>query len=444
MRTRAINVKLHHRHPRHTGAGIGDRSLSTKEGDDMRTALTLTAVIGATLIATQPGSAQTDPNPAMNNPDQLAWTLFLTVNADAKTANNNNALFETWALDGQTFIPNPVWPTTPAPVAAGERALGLVVQRHRAGGAAAPAVVPGGNATEETRRNKPDFDFIVQNNLFKVSGLKAAFAANKQLSFPIDSIEVKANWVEVGALKNFNGFTGTPEEAAKIYHVNSAGGKQYALVAMHLISKLVPNWTWATFEHKDNPGRCDVIGCKDAFGAQPAFVPPQSPTEPTNNHYADCTKTPALAALFAKANIDPAYVNYCLKGSQADFTDNTGLAIRLGNSVTERFFVEQASCMTCHGRAAWDQTGHATSFAGFDPISINLPLTQNAANGPIGPINSNWYWVAGGPPSYPSLVGETDIQRIALAADFVWSIPFCAIDDTATPPQTTSTFCANK
>src|SRR5262249_45278361 len=145
------------------------------------------------------------------------------------------------------------------------RALGMA-SRVRPGGLT-PQVVPGGPNTEETRRNRPDFDFIVQNNLYKWPGLKAAFAANKVISFPIDSIEVNANWVEVDELNGFNGFSGTAADAAKIYHVNTAGGKQYALVAMHVISKLVPNWTWATFEHKDNPGRCDVLGCNDAFGA---------------------------------------------------------------------------------------------------------------------------------------------------------------------------------
>jgi hypothetical protein len=225
--------------------------------------------------------------------------------------------------------------------------------------------------------------------------------------------------------------------------LNSAGNTQYALVAMHVISKLAPNWTWATFEHKDNPGRCDVIGCKDAFGAQQAFVPPISAVE-SKQHYPDCVKTTELAALFAHANLDPAYANYCLKGSQSDFTDATGLAIRLGNSVTENGFVDQASCITCHGRAAVDQTGKMTSFAGFGPISINLPLTQNAGNAPVGPIDPNWFWVPGGPPSFPVLANEADISRIAMAVDFVWSIAFCAIDDTANPPQTTSRFCANK
>ena len=416
----------------------------------MRSVMLVVAAISAMFTAASVAVTPVDPNPAMTNPDKQAWDLFLTVNAatPSSVGGPNAALFETWARDGDTFQPTPAWPAGPTPINAGPRALSLAFKgAHtpplRPGGVV--EVVPGGGdvVSEETRRNRPDFDFIKNNNLFKVSGLQAAFKSGKTLSFPVDSMEVKANWVEVGRLKAFNGFTGSPADAAKLYHVNSVGGKAYALVSFHIISKLVPNWTWATFEHKDNPGRCDVFGCKDSFGAQQAFVAPLSPVE-SQTHYPDCAKSPALAALLAKAKVDPAFANYCLKGSQSDFTDPSGLAIRLGNSVTENGFVAQASCMTCHGRAAFDSTGHATSFAGFDPLTINLPLTQNAGNGPVGPINSSWYWVAGGPPSFPSLVGENGLQRIALPADFVWSIPFCAIDDTAKPAETKSRFCSAK
>lgn len=406
----------------------------------MRTASILSAAFAIALGGQ--AAAQTDPNPAMNNSDKFAWTLFLNVNSDAKTAGNNNALFETWASDGQTFVPSPVWPGTPAPLALGTRALSLALAQRKPGRL---GVVPGGPVTEETRRNKVDFDFIVQNNLFKVSGLRAAFTAGKPIVFPVDSVEVKANWVDVTLLNAFNGFTGTPQDAARIYHVNSAGGRTYALVAMHVISKEVPNWTWATFEHKDNPGRCDVMGCSDSFGAQQAFVAPLSPVE-SRQAYPDCAKSQALTALFAAAKIDPAYVNYCLKGSQADFTDATGLAVRVGNSVTEQGFVAQASCMSCHGRAAFDQLGGMIAFAGFDPISASLPLTANTGNGPVGPINPNWYWSTDtlqAPLNQP-VVGQPNLIRVALAADFVWSIPFCAIDDTASPPQTKSQFCSGK
>ena len=176
----------------------------------MRTALMLAAIAASMSIEIGPAIAQSEPELALNNPDKLAWVLFLKVNADAKSADNNNALFETWASDGDTFQTTPAWPTTPGRLSLAPRALSLIRPPHPEGFRPLPQVVPGGAATEETRRNKPDFNFIKDNDLYKVSGLKAAYAANKTLTFPIDSLEVKANWVEVSQLKAFNGFWGLP------------------------------------------------------------------------------------------------------------------------------------------------------------------------------------------------------------------------------------------
>ncbi len=381
---------------------------------------------------------------AESAPDQLAWMLFIEANTQAATPGNNNALFETWASDGDTFNLSPQWPGGPTPKNLAPPAVpsagATIAQEH---GVPMPQVLPFGptspaNAGEETRRNKADFDFIVQNNLFKVSGLQAAYG--QTMSFPVDSIEVKANWYRVRDPGNptksgIPGYTGDPAQAGTIYHVNTASdGQQYALVSMHVISKIVPNWTWATFEHQNNPGRCDVMGCKDNFGATDAFV---SPLPTPGQEYQACTKTPALQALIAAANWDPAYANYCLKGSQVDFTTATGLAVRLGNSVTEMGFVNQASCMTCHARAAFDSKGAATTFAGFDPVS---------GQAPIGTVDPSWFWTtaSGDPPYFPMFEDMPNLQQIAQAADFVWSIPFCAINDTATPPQTKSRFCSKK
>jgi hypothetical protein len=395
-------------------------------------------------------------NPAITEPDKVAWCFFLYVST---RAGNSDALFETWASDGETFNPNPQWPAARQPkqfrpnillqVREAERVLG----QGREGGVIQPFVLPPprplqpGSNVEETRRNRPAFDFIINNNLYKVTGLQAAFAkfaADRMLlSFPSDAIEVKANWFPVESpgdpsKSGIPGYTGTPNDADRSYHVATASdGKRYALVAMHVISKMVPNWTWATFEHQNNPGRCEFIGCRDAFGATQSFVPPDTaipdPSDPSYNNpknnptpYRACAKTSALDALFAATAIDPVFRNYCLKGSQVDFMDASGMPIRLGNSITEETFDFQASCMSCHGRAAFAANGRATSVAGFD----------NVTGAPLGPLHGEWYWTTniGGPwaPSALPSVGESVVPG-AISADFVWSIPFCAIDDTKTP-----------
>jgi hypothetical protein len=365
-------------------------------------------------------SAQPNQNPAMNAPDQVAWQLFIQVNT---RAGGSNATFETWASDTDLFQMTPVFPAGPTPPSLRRPLLPAVAREGmQEAGVVLPQVPPGAGPgiSEETRRNKPAFDFIVQNNLYKISGLKAAFG--KTLSFPVDSIEVKANWMPSTEIPAFTNNRVTLAQVPQLYHVNTQGGVQYAMVAMHVISKLVPNWTWATFEHQFNPSRCDILGCKDSFGAQTPLVPP-NPT--AGQGYPACTKTPALTALLASANIEPVYVNYCLKGSQADFVDTVGLDFRVGNSVTEDGFVATASCMTCHGRANFDRNGKPTSRAGF--LSFN-PLTA-----PLGPLLPSWYWSNTGQP--PVFEGKPGLTQTATSADFVWSIPYCAIDDTQNPPQ---------
>ena len=162
------------------------------------------------------------------------------------------------------------------------------------------------------------------------------------------------------------------------------------------------------------------------FGAQTSLVLPNSSP---GQGYPDCVKTPALNAMIAAANWDPAFANYCLKGSQTEFTDDTGLAVRLGNSVTEDGFVAQSSCITCHGRAAWDKTGNATTDAGFDD-----------SGAPLGPIQPNWYFsFASQPPIFQGMGG---LSQVATSADFIWSFRFCAIDDTQKPIPPSN--CAGK
>jgi hypothetical protein len=378
----------------------------------------------ALLASTLPTPAQTpaDPDPAMNNPDRNAWQLFIQVNS---RAGGSNAVFETYASDTDTFQPTPQFPSGPTVLALHPPILEQTAREEALeNGVLLPAIPPDPVAQggEETRRNRAAFDFIVNNNLYKISGLKAAFG--KPLVFPIDAVEVKANWIAVQNIPSFTRNQVTVAQAPQFFHVNTdANGRQWALVSMHVISKQVPNWTWATFENRFNPGRCDIIGCHDAFGAQTAVVAPHAAR---NRGYPDCTKTAALSSMLSSADIEPVYVNYCLKGSQTDFTDNSGLDIRLGNSVTEDGFVPTSSCMTCHGRANFDKNGKPNSTAGFINVNTNPPIA------PLGPLLPTWYNTFTGQP--PIFEGMPGLTRVATSADFVWSIPLCAIDDTKNPP----------
>jgi len=364
----------------------------------------LAGVVVAIVLIARLTLAQTTPNPAMNAPDQLAWALYLEVNADASTPGNNDALFQTWPNDGDTFTVRPArFVRAHRPLRLSPQAL---VSAHD------PSLEGAG---EETNRNQAAYDFIVDNHLYSIRGLQAAFGTS--IRFPVDAVEVKANWYPV---EHIPGYHGDPLQAFRVYHVSrDASGQAYALVSMHVISKAVPNWTWATFEHENSPARCDTLGCSDGFGANVPFV---APNATRNAGYGNCPHTPALDAMFAHVKIDAAFTHYCLKGTQSDFTDTTGIALRLGNSVTENGFVAQSSCMTCHARAAFDRDGKMTSFGGFDP----------AGNSFVGSVDPAWFWSAG------------TSTRIATQADFVWSIPFCAVDDTDPAKPRPSALCSAK
>jgi hypothetical protein len=368
-----------------------------------------------------PAAAQPQPNPAMNAPDQLSWQIFIQVNS---RAGGTSATFETWASDTGTFQMTPQFPSAAVPPSLRAPILARIAQPGaRTNGMLRPELAPiGQGVLEETRRNRASFDYIVQNNLFKLSGLIAAFG--KTISFPRDAIEIKA-------IPDFTRNRVTVAEVPQLYHLGTADNVQYALVAMHVMSKLVPNWTWATFEHRFNPARCDVIGCRDAFGAQMAMVPPN---QTGGQGYPDCAKTPALTAMLASADIEPVYSNYCLKGSQVDFVDKVGLAVRLGNSVTEADFIGSSSCMTCHGRAAFGKDGFDVTPLGGGILSFT-PKT-----GPLGPLLPAWYFKNTGDP--PVFEGKEGLLQTATSADFVWSVPACIIGDLTNPPLESG--CAGK
>src|SRR5258707_7601903 len=122
-------------------------------------------------------------NPAINDPDRVAWCLFLYVNSKAASGTTNDALFETWASDGETFTATPRWPVAAQPkqlrrnILLQVRDAERVMQLGRQEGAIRSFVLPpprplkDGENLEETRRNKPTFDFIVANNLYKLSGV---------------------------------------------------------------------------------------------------------------------------------------------------------------------------------------------------------------------------------------------------------------------------------
>jgi hypothetical protein len=231
------------------------------------------------------------------------------------------------------------------------------------------------------RRNWAAFRYFVVHDLTSKAGFARAFQESLKIDPPADSIQVKADWMRVGDLARWVNLD--EDDVRRVYYTRSErdgeAQSEYALVGVHLNSKRWKNWIWATFEHRINPGRCDDIGCHDAFGAATADV---AARQPADQDYGDCPKTASLIAMFANAGLSPVWLNYCLKGSQVGFTQKDGRPVRLGNSVIDRINghipMTHSSCMTCHALASFDRNGEANRAFADNPIGdVDRQRLQN-------------------------------------------------------------------
>ncbi len=305
---------------------------------------------------------------------QFAWLLFV----QAARPAGSLLMFETWAEQCQL---NPLLLGCPPPtVAAAERRLGhasalLAANRRKAGSAPnleitqaglecnnpmfrgllngypAPSnVAPGATFCEQVFVNPPEQSFVMQNGLTTLTGQQAYGAKNgNAITFPWDSIEVKSDWVPSTS------YTGTTFSCPDPnLYTQTLNGVCYALVGLHISSKVLPDWVWATFEPASaitNPNRCDpnlYSTCFDPWGTTSSVPYGKGQTVP---------QSPQLQALMAAAGLNPLFKNYYLTGVQWQFVDGSGNAIPLGSSFVE-FNAQvppgQASCITCHKYAYFD------------------------------------------------------------------------------------------
>ncbi|HYG62725.1 MAG TPA: hypothetical protein VEL74_09095 [Thermoanaerobaculia bacterium] len=310
------------------------------------------------------------------NSDEFIWNLFTQFAAPVYKEKPSPVVFETWASDLDTFAASPRWPSPDEPKKLQRSRLGAKTTPHHSpidvpcnppAGAAVGGFPTSGTPTpciaEEVKRNRPQFDYIVSNNLNTQVGLAAAYAKSFKVTMPTSAISVKGDWIPVQTMLQWIPQLGSVEKIRTLYYMATVDSVEYALVSLHVSSRQNPNWVWGTFEHQMNPGRCDSIGCFDTFGSTIPVVRPNKAT--VNAQYGACPKTEPLKALMAKANLSTVWENYCLKSSQVDYTAADGTPYVLGNSVIEGITgngtVAASSCIGCHVYASFGSTGTPTT-----------------------------------------------------------------------------------
>ena len=304
------------------------------------------------------------------NSDRYVWQVFTSIVKPAVTPGR--AVFETWATDEDIYQENPQWPAAGAErrIHASRRQTNFQhtgLDLPPCSAAANPWVAnfpTDGCLSEVVYRNRVEYDYIVNNGLNTQSGAAAFYASPRVVKFPKESMAIKADWIPITDLLKWVPELRTLANVRKTYYTATSEGVEYGLVAMHVATAANPQWVWGTFEHKNNPGRCDAIGCFDSFGARKKAVLPDE--QKSNTQYGDCLKTPQLKSMMQEAGLAAVWENYCLKSSQTSYTTQSGKPTVLTNTVTERLSSNGeliGSCMGCHVYAAFGASGDPTKAA---------------------------------------------------------------------------------
>jgi len=339
------------------------------------------------------------------------------------TAAPRKVAYETWASDQDIYVVKPCDPLKPVqpcnlpawPSARAAKVLESSTIGHdqsaRAALAAGKATVqaigpsqgcraPGGLGTgnaaansgfpvsgcvgEEVRRDRASFNYIVNNGLWSQAGLVKSFNGGPPVAFPANALNVKADWIPVTTLATW---LGKPASFVKANFYTALGSVSegappsvlMAMTSMHVSIKApgYPDWVWANFENAYTPGRCDLTGCVDNFGAAKPVV---APNKQDWGQYGACAKTPAATAMLRKAKVAPIFANYCLTGTQVGYGTSANPTL-LGSPIIEPLNADvpmaRSSCISCHAAAAFDVVDAAKGKASM-PFSV-------LGSSPIGP-----------------------------------------------------------
>lgn len=419
------------------------------------------AVIGAGLVAAGVGFAQESPRnqcrvapvrtDAMDWPSKHAWQLFVALNhpaIDRKLARGvpdcskpfglagATSVWETWRnAHSEVYLRNgaepPEWNDTSLP----DEAPGKVPQPRTSARGIGPLFSPSDGIFHnaggfgETRLNRATYEFVRNECLYSVEGQQRYALAVKagkktQIRFPVDSMEVKAAWIDFDDPQGNGTVPPIPMENRGTYYTaefTPEGGskKMFGLASFHILTKDVPNWFWASFHHKDNLADNVKMTTPDDYG-QPKEV------------------------------VGTVWENYRLGGTQIEFSTATGEASILGDHYIEYGFV-RSSCITCHATAAISREIW-TSDVGRKFTS--MPRAQQKAVCSITPDSGGGFDECSkeeviGTGAFRPGTKELSIERgvpdpvwfmkdgeqFYLQTDFVWSIPFRGRSEASAPPE---------
>lgn len=375
----------------------------------------------ATIDWSKPWTEPRDAKAAATDSDEYAWRLFVALNWPANTATrtadpkaafgaDQPAVWEVWQNAVDVYRDDGA---DPGPWIDGVRVAGTANEsrfetfslkdipnaRHIVGGKMVPLTDPAASARRltEIRMNRAAFEYIRANELYNLDGQMRVVSAGRAVSFPQAATEIKAKWRPIRADERMRYHTVT---------VRFADGttRLYGLTALHIVSKALPQWFWATFEHVDNPTLPGADGwqlpSRDHFACGPAGAASAGVGANAN----DCNRAPRSIGLEGTV-----WQNYRLRGTLTSFVDTAGRPNLLANSELEAGMQPTSSCITCHARSALALVaGVPTRLPIFDTSGSPAALDRRGFTGLPQP---QWF-------ADPA----NGAKRLFEQLDFVWSL----------------------
>lgn len=303
---------------------------------------------------------------AQNLPEIFAWDAFALLNwpskpKDSSAPNTSECIgsatpvvWEAWKESSEVYLDNgqkpQPWGTprqVPPEVLEKAKAMGLPPNQpfHNLGliQQVSGLVFKSGEDNQgepiryELGMNKSTFDYIANGSLYNKNGQEAAAkkcnpASRNCIQFNWDAMEIKTSWLWITGNPRSTEIANRYVTVNAYYQKTDKSGKplgyevgQAAMTGMHITSKALPDWLWATFENVYNATYT------------PATI---------ENAIPDRVKQ--ANAEYQKLLQGTKYANYELVGTQVNFTDPELLA----NSQIETHFQKKSSCITCHAIAA--------------------------------------------------------------------------------------------
>ncbi len=244
----------------------------------------------------------------------------------------------------------------------------------------------------DVRCDQDHFNYVAHNpagyELFNLDGQEQALADSSfTFNFPANALEVKAAWRILDSddddSRFWTAYGAFYDDSQQLFYA------KIGLTALHLISRITPDWIWMTYEQIDNPTATYKYFLQEKQG-------------PAGDNLTVNPQAAAMNQILLQTTLGTKFQNYRIIGWQSAATDNSGIPTILANTNIETYFPATSSCITCHNMANIGP-----------PQQRRLNLWNSGRNGVIGRV---------GEIDFNAIAKEQSPNLTFKQMNYVWSL----------------------